>query len=141
MRHCPLSYQGIHVATCTWYLHTSCTNGGGYLYSTEGNNGMERWNGMEWWNDHAHRACFVTTYTDYIERHASLLKFYSIKSEAVIALMKPSNVQCMYMIWDPKSRLAIRVLNYCRARVNAKRLNDVTLMKARGCIACTLSGY
>ena len=27
-----------------------------------------------------------------------------------------------------KSRLAIRVLNYCRPRINAKRLNDVTLL-------------
>ena len=31
----------------------------------------------------------------------------------------------MYTI---KSRLAIRVLNYCRPRINAKRLNDVTLL-------------
>ena len=46
----------------------------------------------------------------------------------------------MALLCMTKSRLAIRVLNYCRARVNVKRLNDVTLMKARGCIACTLSG-
>ena len=39
-----------------------------------------------------------------------------------------------------KSRLAIRVLNYCKPRINAKRLNDVTATEARGFITCTLSG-
>ena len=39
-----------------------------------------------------------------------------------------------------KSRLAIRVLNYCKPRINAKRLNDVTASEARGFITCTLSG-
>ena len=43
-------------------------------------------------------------------------------------------------IADSKSRLAIRVLNYCKPRINAKRLNDVTATEARGFITCTLSG-
>ena len=39
-----------------------------------------------------------------------------------------------------KSRLAVRVLNYCKPRINAKRLNDVTATEAREFITCTLSG-
>ena len=39
-----------------------------------------------------------------------------------------------------KSRLAIRVLNNCKPRINAKRLNDVTATEVRGFITCTLSG-
>ena len=39
-----------------------------------------------------------------------------------------------------RSRLAIRVLNYCKPRINAKRLNDVTATEASGFIICTLSG-
>ena len=45
-----------------------------------------------------------------------------------------------YSIRSNKSRLAIRVLNYCKPRINAKRLNDVTATEARGFITCTLSG-
>ena len=43
-------------------------------------------------------------------------------------------------MYKVKSRLAIRVLNYCKPRINAKRLNDVTATEARGFITCTLSG-
>ena len=45
-----------------------------------------------------------------------------------------------YTIYQYKSRLAIRVLNYCKPCINAKRLNDVTVTEARGFITCTLSG-
>ena len=37
------------------------------------------------------------------------------------------NIVDITIISGIKSRLAIRVLNYCRPRINAKRLNDVRL--------------
>ena len=59
------------------------------------------------------------------------IKFYSCGSSKY-----KNNFYLLYII---KSRLAIRVLNYCKPRINAKRLNDVTATEARGFITYTLS--
>ena len=50
-------------------------------------------------------------------------------------------MQWLTMLSVTKSRLAIRVLNYCKPRINVKRLNDVMAMEAHGFITCTLSGF
>ena len=59
---------------------------------------------------------------------------------SMIASTRERNDLYTYLVPSTKSRLAIRVLNYCKPHINAKRLNDVMATEARGFITCTLSG-
>ena len=66
-----------------------------------------------------------------------ILSFYASLRDTLSLSIAFSSTVYIYII---KSRLAIRVLNYCKPRINAKRLNDVTATEARAFITCTLSG-
>ena len=72
----------------------------------------------------------MTTNINYLTRHFLLPSIF-------IIILYTCTCIYYYIIIYIKSRLAIRVLNYCKPRINAKRLNDVTATEARGFITCT----